>query len=192
MAIIYTDFIENTCMQKLVILDRDGVINYDSDEYVKSVDEWIELPGSMQALAKLTKAGYKIAVATNQSGISRGYFSEETLTAMHKKMEDLATAAGAKFDYIAYCPHGPDDNCDCRKPLPGLIDQIESALNVSAKDSFMVGDSLRDLQAGQAKGMKAVLVLTGKGQRTQDKGIGLEGVPTFKDLNDFVDHLLTR
>lgn len=192
MAIIYTDFIENTCMQKLVILDRDGVINYDSDEYVKSVDEWIELPGSMQALAKLTKAGYKIAVATNQSGISRGYFSEETLTAMHKKMEDLSTAAGAKFDYIAYCPHGPDDNCDCRKPLPGLIDQIESALNVSAKDSFMVGDSLRDLQAGQAKGMKAVLVLTGKGQRTQDKGIGLEGVPTFKDLNDFVDHLLTR
>ena len=177
-------------MQKLVILDRDGVINYDSDEYVKSVDEWIPLPNSIQALAKLTKAGYKIAVATNQSGISRGYFSENTLTDMHKKMKDLATAAGAKFDYIAHCPHGPDDNCDCRKPLPGLIEQIEHALNVSAKDCFMVGDSLRDLQAGQAKGMKAALVLTGKGQRTFTKAEGLDGVPVFDDLNAFVDDLL--
>lgn len=177
-------------MDKLIILDRDGVINYDSDEYVKSVDEWIELPGSMQALAKLTKAGYRIAVATNQSGISRGYFNEKTLTAMHKKMIDLAAEAGAKFDYIAHCPHGPDDNCDCRKPLPGLIEQIETALGMSAKDYFIVGDSLRDLQAGQAKGMKAALVLTGKGQRTLDKGVGLEGVPVFKDLNTFVDELL--
>lgn len=179
-------------MQKLIILDRDGVINYDSDDYVKSVDEWIELPNSMQALGKLTKAGYQIAVATNQSGISRGYFSEETLAAMHKKMIDLASAAGATIDHIAYCPHGPDDQCDCRKPLPGLIDQIEIALNISAKDCFMVGDSLRDLQAGQAKDMKAALVLTGKGQRTLDKGVGLEGVPVFDDLNGFVDDLLNK
>ena len=178
-------------MQKLIILDRDGVINYDSDEYVKSLDEWIPLPNSIQALAKLTKAGYKIAVATNQSGIARGYFSEETLTAMHKKMSDLATEAGAKFDYIAHCPHGPDDNCDCRKPLPGLVDQIESALGMSAAGSYIVGDSLRDLQAGQAKDMKAALVLTGKGQRTLDKGVGLDGVPVFKDLNEFVDDLLS-
>lgn len=178
-------------MDKLIILDRDGVINYDSDEYVKSVDEWIELPGSMQALAKLTKAGYKIAIATNQSGISRGYFSEETLAAMHKKMSDLATAAGAKFAYIAHCPHGPDDYCDCRKPLPGLIEQIEKSLDMSAKDCFMVGDSLRDLQAGQTKGMKTALVLTGKGQRTLAKAEGLEGVPVFDDLNAFVDDLLS-
>ncbi|OUR61151.1 D-glycero-beta-D-manno-heptose-1,7-bisphosphate 7-phosphatase, partial [Bermanella sp. 47_1433_sub80_T6] len=118
---------------KLIVLDRDGVINYDSDDYVKSVDEWIPLPGSMEALAKLTQAGFKIAIATNQSGISRGYFTVATLAAMHQKMLTLATEAGAKIDYIAYCPHGPDDNCDCRKPLPGLIHQIEQALNMSAK-----------------------------------------------------------
>ncbi len=175
---------------KLVILDRDGVINYDSDEYVKTTDEWIPLPGSIEALGKLTKAGYKIAIATNQSGIARGYFSLETLNNMHKKMVDLATEVGAKIDYIAFCPHGPDDHCDCRKPLPGLIHQIEQALDFSAADCFMVGDSLRDLQAGQAAGLKAALVLTGKGQKTLDKSQGLENVAVFNDLNDFVDHLL--
>lgn len=176
---------------KLVILDRDGVINYDSDEYVKSVDEWIPLPGSIEALGKLTKAGYKIAIATNQSGISRGYFSLETLNNMHEKMVDLATASGAHIDYIAYCPHGPDDHCDCRKPLPGLIHQIETALNVKASNCYMVGDSLRDLQAGQAVGLKAALVLTGKGQGTLDKNQGLEQVEVFKDLREFVTHLLS-
>ncbi len=177
-------------MNKLIILDRDGVINYDSDEYVKTVDEWMPLPNSIKALGKLTKAGYKIAIATNQSGIARGYFSTETLNAMHTKMQGLAKAQGAKIDFIAYCPHGPDDKCDCRKPLPGLIHQIESALNLSAKGCYMVGDSLRDLQAGQTAGMKAALVLTGKGQRTLDKNIGLDNVPVFDDLNSFVDHLL--
>lgn len=176
--------------EKLVILDRDGVINYDSDEYVKSVDEWIPLPGSIEALGKLTKAGYKIAIATNQSGIARDYFSLETLHAMHRKMVDLATEAGAKIDYIAFCPHGPDDHCDCRKPLPGLIHQIEAALNIKATNCFMVGDSLRDLQAGQAAGLKAALVQTGKGQRTLDKGLGIEDVAIFPDLNAFVDQLI--
>lgn len=175
---------------KLIILDRDGVINYDSDEYVKSVDEWIPLPGSIEALAKLTQAGYQIAIATNQSGISRGYFTVATLDAMHQKMINLAEQAGAKIDHIAYCPHGPDDNCDCRKPLPGLIHQIEKALNVSAKGCYMVGDSLRDLQAGQAAGLVPALVLTGKGQRTLDKNIGLEGFAVFTDLKHLVDRLL--
>jgi len=176
---------------KLIILDRDGVINYDSDNYIKTVDEWMPLPNSIEALSKLTKAGYKIAIATNQSGIARGYFSIETLNAMHNKMLGLAEEKNAKIDFIAYCPHGPDDKCDCRKPLPGLIHQIETALNISAKDCYMVGDSLRDLQAGQSAGMKAALVLTGKGQRTQDKNIGLENVPVFDDLNAFVEHLLS-
>jgi len=174
---------------KLIVLDRDGVINYDSDDYIKSVDEWIPLPGSMEALAKLTQAGFKIAIATNQSGISRGYFTVATLDAMHQKMLTLATEAGAKIDYIAYCPHGPDDGCDCRKPLPGLIHQIEKALNLSAKDCYMVGDSLRDLQAGQAAGLIPALVLTGKGQRTLDKENGLPSVDVFDDLNHFVDNL---
>lgn len=175
---------------KLVVLDRDGVINYDSDDYVKSVDEWIPLPGSIDALAKLTKAGYQIAIATNQSGISRGYFTVETLNAMHEKMMTLATDAGAKIDFIAYCPHGPDDSCDCRKPLPGLIHQIENALNISAKGCYMVGDSLRDLQAGSAAGLTPVLVLTGKGERTLKGNNDLEYSLIFNDLNDFVNNLV--
>ena len=176
--------------EKLIVLDRDGVINYDSDNYIKTVDEWIPLPGSMEAIGKLTKAGYKIAVATNQSGISRGYFSVETLNAMHEKMIKLAGEHGGKFDFIAYCPHGPDDECDCRKPLPGLIHQIESALNISAKDCYMVGDSLRDLEAGVAAGLKPVLVRTGKGVRTLEKNQGLENTLVFDDLTNLVNTLI--
>ncbi|NVK36348.1 MAG: D-glycero-beta-D-manno-heptose 1,7-bisphosphate 7-phosphatase [Gammaproteobacteria bacterium] len=175
---------------KLIVLDRDGVINYDSDDYIRTVDEWIALPGAMQALGKLTKAGYKIAIATNQSGIARQYFSEDTLDAMHTKMRTLAQEEGAVIDYIAYCPHGPDDNCDCRKPLPGLIHQIAKGLNQDVGGCYMVGDSLRDLQAGQAAGLRPVLVLTGKGQRTLDKGKGLEGVPVYDDLAAFVDNII--
>jgi D-glycero-D-manno-heptose 1,7-bisphosphate phosphatase len=177
---------------KLVVLDRDGVINYDSDDYVKSVNEWIPLPGSIEALAKLTKAGYKIAIATNQSGISRGYFTVETLNAMHEKMMTLATKAGAKIDFIAYCPHGPDDSCDCRKPLPGLIHQIENTLKISAKGCYMVGDSLRDLQAGNAAGLIPALVLTGKGERTLASNNELEDASIHADLSAFVDELLLQ
>ena len=172
--------------EKLIVLDRDGVINYDSDNYIKTVDEWIPLPGSMEAIGKLTQAGYKIAVATNQSGISRGYFSIETLNAMHDKMTKLADEQGGKFDFIAYCPHGPDDECDCRKPLPGLIHQVETTLGISAKGCYMVGDSLRDLEAGAAAGLKPVLVKTGKGQRTLEKNIGLENALIFDDLASFI------
>ena len=175
---------------KLIILDRDGVINYDSDDYIKTVDEWIPLPGSMEAIGKLTKAGYKIAVATNQSGISRGYFNVETLSAMHDKMIKLAAEHGGKFDFIAYCPHGPDDGCDCRKPLPGLIHQIETALGLSAKDYYMVGDSLRDLEAGVAAGMKSVLVKTGKGERTLEKGFQLKNIIIQPSLSDLVESLI--
>lgn len=159
-----------TARNKLVVLDRDGVINYDSDDYVKTVDEWMPLPGAIDALGRLTHAGYQIAIATNQSGIARGFFSEETLNAMHEKLLILAKGVHAKIDFIAYCPHGPEDNCDCRKPLPGLLFQIEKALDVSVKGCFMVGDSLRDIQAGQAAGMRGALVLTGKGQRTLEIG----------------------
>ena len=178
--------------QKIIVLDRDGVINYDSDDYIKTVDEWIPLPGSMEALGLLTKAGYRIAIATNQSGIARGYFSIETLNAMHKKMCDLAKEEGARIDFIAYCPHGPDDQCDCRKPLPGLIDQIESALNVSTEGCYIVGDSLRDLEAGLAKGLRPVLVKTGKGDRTLAKGIDIPNLTVYQDLAEFTKTLLTN
>ncbi|WP_396588066.1 D-glycero-beta-D-manno-heptose 1,7-bisphosphate 7-phosphatase [Bermanella sp. R86510] len=177
---------------KIIVLDRDGVINLDSDEYVKTLDEWQPITGSIKAIALLSKAGYKIAVATNQSGIARGYFDETTLAQMHEKMRNLVKAEGGEIDYITYCPHGPDDNCQCRKPLPGLIDQIEQLSGLSCANSYMVGDSLRDLQAGVAKGLKPVLVLTGKGQRTLDKGMPLDDVAIFDDLLEFSEWLLTQ
>lgn len=177
----------------LVILDRDGVINQDSDAYVKNVDEWIPIPGSAAAIARLCKAGYQVAVATNQSGLARGYFTPADLDAMHAKMTALVAAEGGSFAHIAWCPHGPDDHCDCRKPLPGLIDQIEQALGVSAAGTPMVGDSLRDLEAGIARGCRPVLVRTGKGIKTEPKLAGhaeLANTPVFDNLSDWVDQFL--
>ncbi|WP_252177758.1 D-glycero-beta-D-manno-heptose 1,7-bisphosphate 7-phosphatase [Endozoicomonas sp. 4G] len=177
-------------MSKLIILDRDGVINKDSDHYIRTVDEWIPLPGSIEAIARLSRAGYTIAIATNQSGIARGYFSEATLAAMHQKMLDLVVAEGGRIDCIQYCPHGPDDQCRCRKPLPGMIEQIEETLNMPAASAWVVGDSLRDLQSGQAMGCKVALVKTGKGIRTINKGEGLDNVPVFANLAAFTDFIL--
>ena len=180
-------------MTSLIILDRDGVINQDSDEYVKSVDEWIPIPGSASAIARLCQAGFQVAVATNQSGLARGYFSQADLDAMHQKMTQLVEAEGGSFAHIAWCPHGPDDKCDCRKPLPGLIHQIEQALDVSAKGAWMVGDSLRDLQAGAAAGCQVALVKTGKGEKTLPKleaDDQLHNSPVFTDLSAFVDFVL--
>lgn len=181
-------------MNKLIILDRDGVINQDSDEYVKSVDEWIPLPGSAEAIARLFKAGFQVAVATNQSGLAREYFTQADLDAMHTKMTALVEAEGGEFAHIAWCPHGPDDSCDCRKPLPGLIHQIEKALDVSAEGAWMVGDSLRDLQAGSAAGCRVALVKTGKGEKTLPKLLAdeeLKDSEVFSDLAEFVDFILT-
>lgn len=175
----------------IIVLDRDGVINYDSDDYVKSVEEWIPLPRSMEAIGQLSKAGYEIAIATNQSGIARGYFDLDTLNAMHQKMVDLASEHGGTIQYIHFCPHGPDDHCDCRKPKAGLIDQIERKVNQTIAGSYMVGDSLRDLEAGVSKGLKPVLVLTGKGQRTLDKGVDLEDLQVFDDLMAFSEWLIS-
>ncbi|WP_210397949.1 D-glycero-beta-D-manno-heptose 1,7-bisphosphate 7-phosphatase [Motiliproteus sediminis] len=177
-------------MTQLVILDRDGVINQDSDHYVKSVDEWIPIPGSTEAIARLSQAGYKVAIATNQSGLARGYFDQQQLDAMHAKMTALVEAAGGRIDGIFFCPHGPDDRCDCRKPLPGMIHQIEQAFDLSAERAYIVGDSLRDLQAGQACGCIPILVRTGKGERTLAKGEGLDGVIICNDLADAVDQIL--
>lgn len=176
----------------LIILDRDGVLNEDSDAYIKTVDEWIALPGAAEAVGRLTKAGYTIAVATNQSGIARGYYSVETLNAMHEKMSNLAAEFGGKFAAITYCPHGPDDTCDCRKPLPGLIHQIEQQLNVSAQGAWMVGDSIRDLEAGVAAGCIPVLVRTGKGVSSEAKleAAGLSGAKVFDDLAAFAEFVL--
>lgn len=154
---------------KLVILDRDGVINQDSDDFVKNADEWIPIEGSIAAIARLSKAGFTIVVTTNQSGLGRGLFELADLEAMHDKMNALVKQAGGKLSGIFYCPHHPDDNCDCRKPKAGLIEAVEKALNTSTKDAITIGDSLRDLEAGLTKGCIPVLVKTGKGQKTLQK-----------------------
>lgn len=180
---------------KLIILDRDGVINEDSDSYVKTVDEWIPLPGSLEAIALLNQAGYQIAIATNQSGLSRGYFTINDLHAMHEKMDVLLKPLGGRIDSIFFCPHQDSHQCDCRKPLPGMMKEI--ALRYKKTDSSMpltgtpiVGDSLRDLQAGVALGASPHLVLTGKGEKTLAKGNLPEGTQIHADLLAFANSLL--
>ena len=178
----------------LIILDRDGVLNEDSDAFVKSVDEWIPLTGSAEAVARLRKAGHTVTVATNQSGLARGYFTLADLEAMHAKMTALAEQQGGSFAHIAFCPHGPDDGCDCRKPLPGLIRQAEEALGIPAEGAWMVGDSIRDLEAGLAAGCQVALVRTGKGRSSEAKLAQtpeLENAPVFDDLAAFTDWLLS-
>lgn len=178
---------------RLVILDRDGVINQDSDDYVKSLDEWIPYPAAIAAIARLNRAGWTVAIATNQSGIARGYYDEEVLEAMHDRLHELVHDAGGEVAHIAHCPHGPDEGCECRKPLPGLLEEIRKALAMdSLEGSWMVGDSLRDLQAGEPMGCRPVLVRTGKGRQTEEKGEGLEDALVFDDLAAFVDWLLAH
>ena len=179
-------------MNKLVILDRDGVVNFDSDDYVKSVDEWLPIPGSIEAIARLSQAGFLVAIATNQSGVGRGYYDEATLQAMNQKMLDLVTAAGGSIHAIAYCPHLPDAGCDCRKPAPGMIYQIEKMLDHPVQSAYFVGDSLRDLEAAQTAKCIPVLVMTGKGGRTLKKlaETAYADTPVFTNLAAFVDNLL--
>jgi D-glycero-D-manno-heptose 1,7-bisphosphate phosphatase len=175
---------------KLIILDRDGVINEDSDEYIKSPEEFIPIPGSLDAIARLNHAGYMVLIATNQSGIARGYFSMDTLNQIHDKLKLLLNAYGGRFDGIFFCPHSPDDNCQCRKPKPGLYEEIAQRLRVDLTAVPAVGDSLRDLQAAQSVGAMPILVRTGKGERTIAKGEGLLDIPIFDNLSAYVDHLL--
>lgn len=175
---------------KLIILDRDGVINYDSDAFIKSPDEWIPIPGSLEAIARLNQAGYRVVVATNQSGIARGLLDILTLNAIHQKMHKTAQQVGAHIDAVFFCPHAADDNCDCRKPKPGMLQQIGKRFNLSLKGVPAIGDSLRDLQAGFVLGCVPYLVLTGKGQKTRDKGGLPPGTVIHADLASAVNHIL--
>jgi len=179
---------------KLVILDRDGVINQDSDDYVKSAEEWIPLPGSIDAIARLNKAGFKVAVATNQSGLGRGYFNESDLAAMHAKLKRLVTEAGGDIASIQFCPHKPEDGCQCRKPRPGLLDAISNDLDIGLSGAPLVGDSLRDLQAAIARGCEPILVRTGKGRHTEEKlceaAPPLKYAKVFDDLAAVADFLI--
>lgn len=177
-------------MSRLVILDRDGVINQDSPNFIKSPAEWQPLPGSLEAIARLKRAGWTVAVATNQSGLARGYFDVATLEAMHAKMQRLLAELGAAVDFIAYCPHGPDDVCSCRKPLPGLYHEIAEHFGCVLDDVPVIGDSLRDLQAAEAVRARPMLVLTGKGEATQARGGLPQDTPVYRDLAAAVDALL--
>lgn len=177
-------------MIKLIILDRDGVINQDSDSFIKSPEEWEPIPGSLDAIARLYKAGYKIVIATNQSGIGRGLFDIITLNAIHQKMHAAVRAAGGVIDSIFFCPHAISDNCDCRKPRQGMFNAISKRYGVSLEGVPAIGDSLRDLQAGFLAGCKPILVMTGKGSLTNENG----GLPPetmiFDDLAKTADYLL--
>jgi D-glycero-D-manno-heptose 1,7-bisphosphate phosphatase len=175
---------------KLVILDRDGVINHDSDAYIKSPAEWVPIPGSLEAIARLNQGGYRVVVCTNQSGVARGYFDIVTLNAIHQKMHQAAQMAGADIDAIFFCPHAADDNCDCRKPKPGMLRDLAKRFGVSLKGMPAVGDSLRDLQSGFAAGCVPYLVLTGKGDKTQKLGGLPPGTQIFANLSAVADHLL--
>ena len=179
---------------KLIVLDRDGVINQDADSYIKSADEWIPIPGSVDAIAALSQAGYTIAVATNQSGISRKYFDEFELAAMHQKMCSLVEEAGGKIDGVFFCPHLPEDACDCRKPAIGLLKQIECEFGTSVEGVPFVGDSTKDLLAAKLAGCQPVLVRSGKGERTlaQSSESELDGVAIFPDLSSFSAALLEK
>lgn len=182
---------------KLIILDRDGVINEDSDEYVKSLEEWIPIPGSIEAIADLSKAGYVIAVATNQSGIGRGLFDLDELENMHNKLTVLVEEFGGEIAGIFYCPHTPEDNCSCRKPKSGLIEAIGSELQLNTAGAYMVGDSQRDLEAGIHKGCLPVLVKTGKGLKTlnslsEKNPVLFAQTKVFDDLRTFANQLLAN
>jgi D-glycero-D-manno-heptose 1,7-bisphosphate phosphatase len=175
---------------KLVILDRDGVINFDSDHYIKSPAEWKPIPGSLEAIALLTQAGYRVVVASNQSGIDRGLFDMDMLNAIHDKMHQAVKAAGGRIDAIFFCPHSAESNCACRKPKPGMFERIAGCFNTGLGDTHAIGDSLRDLQAAATAGAQPVLVLTGHGQETRDKGDIPEGTLVFDDLAAAVGQIL--
>ena len=167
----------------LVILDRDGVINRDSKAFVKSAGEWVPLPGSIEAIAALSGAGFTLAVASNQSGLARGLFDRAALRAMHRKLRRLVSAAGGRVDRIVVCPHGPDDGCSCRKPLPGLLHRLARHYDVPLDGVPVIGDSLRDLEAARAAGATPILVRTGNGARTESALDGeLARVAVYDDL----------
>ncbi len=180
---------------KLVILDRDGTINEDSLEYIKSPQEWQPMPGALEAIARLNHAGWRVVVASNQSGLGRGLFDVATLNAMHAKLHTMLAAVGGRVDAIFYCPHAPDDKCRCRKPESGLFEQIGERYGVELKNVPTVGDTARDLVAGAAVGCEPHLVLTGKGAALRGQPLPADfpaGTQVHADLGAFADFLLAR
>jgi len=182
---------------KLVILDRDGVINKDSSSFIKSPEEWVPIKGSLEAIARLSQAGYEVVIITNQSGVGRGLFSADTLAKIHVRMIDYVQQHGGKIQSILFCPHHPDDACNCRKPLPGMYQELAERLNINYSGVYSVGDSVRDLQAAKAAGASPVLVKTGNGKKSlkkiaDDPNIVLDDILVFDTLATFADALLKQ
>jgi D-glycero-D-manno-heptose 1,7-bisphosphate phosphatase len=183
---------------QLIVLDRDGVINHDSNAYIKSVEEWQPIPESIDAIARLSTAGYKIAVASNQSGVSRGLFTVRTLHLIHRELLMRVSAIGGQIEMIAFCAHGPEDKCRCRKPQPGLLREISSRMDSDLRGVPFVGDSLTDIEAARAVGAVPFLVMTGKGKRTlqairqtsNSSGRGTAQIEIYKDLAAVADALI--
>jgi D-glycero-D-manno-heptose 1,7-bisphosphate phosphatase len=183
---------KKNAIKPLIILDRDGVINLDSDEYIKSSEEWIPIESSLRAIAALNRAGYSVAIATNQSGISRGFFDHTTLAMMHKKMELELAKVGGHIDAIEYCPDHPDNPSDRRKPNPGMLNKLITEFKAKAADTWFIGDSYSDIQCALKAKCKPGLVLTGKGKNTLATGKVSDAVPRFENLQAFVDNLLAH
>jgi len=177
---------------KLAILDRDGVINYDSDQYIKSPAEWRPIPGSIEAIARLNQNGFRIAVATNQSGIGRGLFDMATLNAINDKMMEMVFRQGGRIDALFFCPHTAVEECGCRKPKTGMFEEIAARFHTDLKGVPSVGDSLKDLQAAEAVGALPILVLTGKGVATQKEGGLPKRTQVFEDLAEASRHLIAH
>lgn len=177
---------------KLIILDRDGVINFDSDKFIKSPDEWKPIPGSLEAVARLNQNGYRVVVASNQSGVGRGLFDMATLNAIHAKMHKALAQFGGRIDAVFYCPHAADSQCGCRKPRPGLFQQIAERFHLDLSGVPAIGDSLRDLQAAAEVGCLPMLVETGKGRKTLGAGGLPEGTQIYANLAEAVDAILSR
>ena len=176
---------------KLIILDRDGVINFDSDQFIKHPDEWKPIPGSLEAIARLTREGWRVVVATNQSGLARGLFEMATLNAIHAKMHKAAMVAGGRIEAVFYCSHSAEMECMCRKPKAGMYHEISTRYGSDLKEVPVIGDSLRDVLSAVAIGATPVLVKTGKGVKTLMAGGLPPNTPVFENLSEAVNHLLT-
>jgi D-glycero-D-manno-heptose 1,7-bisphosphate phosphatase len=186
----FSESAPHTRQVKLIILDRDGVINHDSEQFIKSPDEWRPIPGSLEAIARLNHAGYRVVVATNQSGIGRGLFDMGTLNAIHEKMHKALTHVGGRLDAVFFCPHTADSKCECRKPKPAMLAEIGKRFNSELAGLPCVGDSLRDLEAAEGVGAQPMLVLTGKGEKTLRDGNFPKNTVIFPDLAFAVSALL--
>ena len=179
-------------MKKIIILDRDGVINFDSPDYIKSPDEWHPIPGSLDAIATLNRAGFQVIIATNQSGVARGYYNLLMLDEIHEKLMAELAAVGGYIEEIFFCPHHPDEHCACRKPKTGLFQQIQKKYEVDLRDVFFIGDSFSDVEASRAVGCKFIMVLTGNGAKTLAAHPELQTLLQFRNLAEAAEYIVNQ